>query len=194
MTVLRAFIALELPVTTQNAIQKQTTRLQKILGEDLVRWVPTHKIHITLKFLGEIAGSHVDFITQMLAREVDTHTEFDLQIGGLGCFPPTKRPRVIWIGLHAPGALASLQQGIESGAARLGYEKEARAFSPHLTIGRVKQDASVAEANKIPLTLESIQTGNIASARVDSVHLFKSDLKPTGSIYTRIFSAKLRAA
>jgi 2'-5' RNA ligase len=87
--------------------------------------------------------------------------------------------------------LASLQRGIEAGASRLGYEQEERDFSPHLTIGRVRQNASPLDLQKVRTALDTIQLGNIGIARVDSIHLFKSDLQPGGSIYTKLFSAPL---
>src|SRR5258706_2065856 len=194
MSVLRVFIAIELSTVTQDTIQKQTAHLRQALGDDLVRWVPTHNLHLTLKFLGDVATAHIDFLKQMLLHEVDPFTEFDIQLGGLGVFPTSKWPRVLWLGLHAPAVLASLQHNIESATARLGYKKEEHAFSPHLTIARVKQGAPSADLQKISPALESVQLGNIATARVDSVHLFKSDLKPAGSVYIKLFSAKLKAA
>jgi 2'-5' RNA ligase len=193
MSVVRAFIAIELPALAQETIDKQTARLQQTLGRDLVRWTPTHNIHITLKFLGDVAAAHIGFLKQMLTRELANHAGFDLQIGGLGSFPNSKRPRVLWLGLQAPPALLSLQRAIETAAVRLGHEKEERAFSPHLTIGRVKPNVAPMELQKIHSVLESVQLGNIATARVDSVHLFKSDLKPEGSVYTKLFTAKLQA-
>jgi len=194
MSVLRAFIAIELSRDTQDAIQKQTARLRGSLGDDIIRWIPVSNIHLTLKFLGDIADTHVDFLKQMLAHEVDSYSGFDMQIAGFGSFPTSKRPRVLWIGLHAPAALASIQRNIESGTTRLGYEKEERPFSPHLTIGRIKQNLSPDDLQKIRLGLESQPLGNIATGKVDSVHLFKSDLKPTGPVYTKLFSAKLKTA
>ena len=194
MSVLRAFIAIELSNETHNAIQDQTARLRDSLGPDLVRWIPISNIHLTLKFLGDIADTHVDFLKQMLAYEMDPYSGFDLQVGGLGAFPTSRQPRVLWIGLHAPAVLASIQRAIESGATRLGYEKEARPFSPHLTIGRIRQNVSPDDLHKIRVGLESQQLGNIATNRVDSVQLFKSELQPGGSVYTRLFSAKLKPA
>ena len=116
---------------------------------------------------------------------------FDLQIGGLGCFPNQRAPRVIWIGIHAPPALSSLQKSVEAGVARLGYEREPRAFSPHLTLGRVRQNANPADLPKVRDGLNSIQMGDMETARIDAVHLFKSELTPKGSIYTKLFSAPL---
>jgi RNA 2',3'-cyclic 3'-phosphodiesterase len=191
MSLLRAFIAIELPSHVCDAIKKQTTHLRQTLGNDLIRWVPTQNMHLTLKFLGDIATSHVDFLKQLLTREADSHPQFDLQLGGLGSFPNSRRPRLLWIGIHAPADLASLQKSVEAGASRLGYEQEERAFSPHLTIGRTRQSVSQPELQKIRAALDTIQLGNIGTAKVDSIHLFKSDLQPSGSIYTKLFSAPL---
>lgn len=191
MSQLRAFIAIEIPLDIQDAIQRQTARLRQTLGSDLVRWAPAQNMHLTIKFLGEIAASHVDFLKQMLAREADAHPQFDLQIGGLGSYPTSRRPRILWVGLHAPAGLTALQKSIEAGTSRLGYEQEELAFSPHLTIGRVRQNISPADLSKIRAAMDNIQLGNIGTARVDSVHLIRSELKPNGSVYTKLFSAPL---
>jgi RNA 2',3'-cyclic 3'-phosphodiesterase len=191
MSLLRVFIAIELSEQVCDAIQKQTTRLRQLLGNDLIRWVPTQNMHLTLKFLGDTATSHLDFIKQLLTREANSHQQFTLQLSGLGAFPNSRRPRLLWIGFHAPADLASLQKSIESGTTRLGYEQEERAFSPHLSIGRVRQNLSPPEMQKIRTALDTIQLGNIGLARVDFIHLYKSDLQPSGSIYTKLFSAPL---
>lgn len=191
MNQLRAFIAIELPQPIQEAIEKQTSRLRQAAGDGLVRWIPPQNIHLTLKFLGNIAASHMDFLKQLLHQTADSHQPFDVQIGGIGSFPNSKLPRVLWAGVHAPADLASLQKNIEAGAARLGYEKEARPFSPHLTLGRVRQGIDPRDLQKISAALNGIQIGNIGSARVDAVHLYKSELRPEGSLYTKLFSAPL---
>ena len=192
MSLLRVFIAIDLPAPVCSAIQKQTSRVRQVLGTEHVRWVPTQNMHLTLQFLGDTSTSHMDFLKQMLVREAGVHPQFDLQLGGLGAFPNRRNPRLLWIGIQAPPDLVSLQRSIESGAARLGYKKEEdRAFSPHLTIGRARQNAGPPEMQKIRTALDEIQLGNIGTARIDSVHLFKSDLQAGGSIYTKLFSAPL---
>lgn len=191
MSLLRAFIAIELPKNTLDAIEKQTARLRQTLGNDIIRWVPVQNLHLTLKFLGDTAASHVDFLKQLLIREAESHSQFNLQLGGLGSFPTSRRPRLLWIGIHAPADLTSLQKSIEAGTSRLGYEQEERPFSPHLTIGRTRQSINPPELQKIRAALGTIQLGNIGIARVDTVHLFRSDLQPGGSIYTKLFSAPL---
>jgi 2'-5' RNA ligase len=191
MSLLRSFIAIEIPTPVCDAIQKQTARLRQVLGNDIIRWIPTQNMHLTLKFLGDIATSHLDFLKQLLVREADSHPQFNLQLGGLGSFPTSRQPRLLWIGIHTPAELASLQKSIEAGTTRLGYDQEERAFSPHLSIGRVRQNVSPLDLQKIRVALDTIQLGNIGIARVDSIHLFKSDLQPSGSIYTKLFSAPL---
>jgi RNA 2',3'-cyclic 3'-phosphodiesterase len=188
----RAFIALDLPPAIQEAIEQQTSRLRKTLGDELVRWVAPHNLHLTLKFLGNVPNSHLDFIKRMLTQTADSHSAFDLQVSGLGSFPNSKRIRVLWVGIHAPAELASLQKSIESGTQRLGYEKEMRAFSPHLTLGRVRQTIDPKQLQTISQTLAMTQLGRIGIARVDSVHLYQSDLNSDGSVYTNLFSTPLR--
>jgi 2'-5' RNA ligase len=191
MGLLRAFIAIEIPVQLQNSIERHTSRLRQTLGDQIVRWVPAQNMHLTLKFLGDIATSHVEFIRQLIAQEAASHQEFELQISGLVSFPSSRRPSILWAGLHSPPELASLQKSIEAGALRLGYEKEERPFSPHLTLGRVRQNISPAEMQQVRNALGTIQLGNIGISRVDSIHLIKSDLFPSGSVYTKLFSAPL---
>lgn len=192
MNQIRTFIALDLPPAIQESIKKQTSRLRQTLGNDAIRWVPSHNMHLTLKFLGSIPVSHLDFIKRMLAQVADLHTQFDLQIGGFGSFPNSNRPRVLWVGIHTSTSLTSLQTMIEDGANRLGYEKEARPFSPHLTLGRVRQGTNGKELQRISNAISTIQLGKIGTARVDSVHLYQSNLNSEGSTYTKLFSTPLR--
>lgn len=192
MNQFRAFIAIDLPTPIQELIEKQTSRLRQAIGNDVVRWVTSENMHLTLKFLGNVSASHLDFLKQMLSQTASSHSQFDLQISGIGSFPNSKRPRVLWAGLHAPAALADLQRSIEAGTTRLGYEKEERAFSPHLTIGRVRQNIDTNSLQRISSALTNFQLGRIGTARVDSIHLYQSDLHREGSVYTKLFSAPLK--
>jgi 2'-5' RNA ligase len=192
MNQLRAFIAIDPPAPLQESIEEQISRLRQTLGKDVIRWVPARNMHLTLKFLGNTPATHLDFLKQMLSQAADSTPKFDLTIGGFGSFPTSNRIRVLWVGVHAPAALASLQREIEAGAARLGYEKDGRPFSPHLTVGRVRQGIDARNLQKIRDTITGFQLGRIGTAGVDSVHLYQSDLHADGSVYTRLFSAPLR--
>lgn len=189
---IRAFIAIELSESVRQAITKQTTRLRQYIGEELIRWVSLENIHLTLKFLGEVPSNHLGFIKQSLAQTAAPFSAFDLQIGGLGSFPNSKLPRVLWVGIHAPATLPTLHQNIEAAMDKLGYKKEERPFFPHLTLGRARQNISPTDSVKIRDALQAIQLGNIGTARVNSVHLIKSDLNSTGSEYTKLFSVNFK--
>jgi RNA 2',3'-cyclic 3'-phosphodiesterase len=191
MNLLRAFIAVDLPFEIRDAIGRVMTPLQKGIGS-IVRWVPMENMHLTLKFLGDVSPSNVEMISQMLQAEADLFNCFDLRLSGLGSFPNLKRPRVIFIGIQAPPTLESLQRGIESASRRLGYESEERGFSPHLTIGRLRQNVTASEQQATRRALEETRIDSLGTARVDSVHLYKSDLKPSGSVYTKLYSAPLK--
>jgi len=193
MSVIRAFVAIEIPVLIQEDLIKQTSRLRQTLGDDLIRWVPVQNMHLTLKFLGDIAASHLDFLKQSVSQIASTAIAFDLQIRGFGSFPNSKLPRILWAGLYAPAVLNDLQRSVESASVKLGYKKEDRAFSPHLTLARVRQNLSTSQIQQIRNAIEQFQLGNIGSARVDSIHLFKSDLAPAGATYTKLFSAGLQS-
>lgn len=193
MGLIRAFIAVDIPPAIQRNIQQVADRLRQPIG-DAVRWVPASNIHLTLKFLGDISPSSVDMLAQMLRAEADSCLAFDFTVGGLGSFPNSKRARVLWVGVQAPAGLEALQRGIESACARLGYESDPRPFSPHLTLGRVRDHIAASDQQKIQKTLEEAKIDSLGTARVDSVHLYKSDLKPGGSVYTKLFSAPLQTA
>lgn len=191
MSLLRAFIAVEIPSEIQLNVHKETSNFRKGI-DSLIRWVPSHNMHLTLKFLGDVSPKNVEFLVQMLRSEAGNIPCFDLHLAGLGSFPNLKRPRVLYVGIQAPAALGALQHGIESASRRLGYESEERPFSAHLTLGRVRQNITALEQQKIRRTLEGIQVDLLGTARVDSVHLYKSELNPGGSVYTRIYSAPLK--
>lgn len=192
MSLLRAFIAVEIPPKIHKEIENQTGHLRYNLNASLVRWVPTENIHLTLKFLGDISPSNVEMLARNLKAEANQHPFFEIQFKGLGVFPNPKRPRVLWIGIQAPAELAALHFGLEAALVKLGYPSEKRPFSPHLTIGRVKPNADPDGIQKIRTGLEETKVGTLGSAPVTAIHLFKSELKPSGAIYTRLYSAPLR--
>lgn len=191
MSLLRSFIAVEIPLEIQQNIYKATSKFRQEV-DALVRWVPPENMHLTLKFLGDVSPSNLEFLMHMLRSEAETISCFTMHVTGLGAFPSLKRPRVIYVGIHAPAVLEALHRGIESASRRLGYESEERPFSPHLTLGRVKQNVTALEQQKIRRCIEGTQVDVLGTASVDSVHLYKSELKPSGSVYTRLYSAPLK--
>jgi 2'-5' RNA ligase len=193
ISMLRIFIAVEVPPGIQNAIAQSTASLKEALPGRLVRWVAPQNVHLTLKFLGDVFSSNLERLAEALKGEAASHAPFPMSVGGLGAFPNPRRPRVIWIGLEAPPALDVLWRGVEAAVARLGYPAEGRPFSPHLTIGRVGQNGSVSDLQRIRSLLENTTVGAIGTFRVDTVHIFKSDLQSGGAVYTQLYALPLKS-
>jgi len=192
MDLARTFIAADIPPTIQKSIQQQVDNLRNMIGDTSVRWVPVRNIHITLNFLGDVSPANVDALTQIIRTEADTRHAFDINITGLGSFPSPKRARVLYIKIQASAELEALQRGIESACARVGFESKSRPFSPHLTIGRVRQRIPKSAQQKIYEILRDVKIDSLGIARVDSVYLYKSERKSSGAVYTRLFSASLQ--
>ena len=192
MPVIRAFIALELPKQIYQSLDQVISQLKNRLVGSAIRWTPADNIHLTLKFLGEISTTNVEILEKLLRAEAAGCSHFEISIGGLGAYPTIHNPRVIWVGVEAPSDLINLQRLIEAATERLGYMKEDRPFSAHLTLGRVSRSAAPRDARLIGEVLESTKVGFLGAAHIGAVYLFKSDLRTTGSIYTKIYSAPLR--
>jgi 2'-5' RNA ligase len=190
MNLLRAFIAIEIPSEIKKAIAAETAFLQTNTNH-AVRWVSAENTHLTLKFLGEISPANVEMLSQAIQAECSSLASFEITVSGLGCFPNARRPRVIWIGLLIPPDLNKLQYKIEAATSRLGYAPEEKPFSPHLTIGRVRDQANVNELKQLHASLESTAIGTLGTFTANVVHLFKSDLQPSGPVYSHLFSARL---
>jgi 2'-5' RNA ligase len=190
---LRAFIAIELPAEIQEAIAHNTAGLKKALPKPLVRWVVEQNVHLTLKFLGDVSPANLELLAEALKVEAAQHDHFTMSVGGLGAFPNVRRARLVWIGLEVPAELAMLQRCVEGVATRLGYPAEERSFSPHLTLGRVGQTVSGGDQAKIRSALEACRVGPLGTVKVDAVHIFKSDLQPSGSVYTHLYALPLKS-
>mgnify|MGYP001182129787 CR=1 FL=1 len=138
---MRCFIAIELP----EAIRSRLRGLQDHLNglSPIVRWTRPEQIHLTIKFLGEVPDDRIAQVCSTTVEVAAAHAAFRLQVRGAGCFPPYGNPRVLWAGLHEPpDNLLRLHRDLDAALARLGYPPENRAFSPHLTIGRVREGRS----------------------------------------------------
>lgn len=194
MSVIRAFIAIELTAEIQTRLDETTAMFKSQLEGVPVRWVPASNIHLTLKFLGDVSVANIKILTDILRTEVAGHRPIEVSVGGAGAFPNLKRPRVIWVGVEAPADLTAIQSGIETAMAKLGYPRENRPFSPHLTIGRVSRNANLENTRSISKVLESSRVSFLGATCVQEICLFRSDLKPSGAVYTRIFEAPLSQA
>ena len=190
---LRSFVAVEIPALIQSALARSIAPLQEVLPNQLIRWVAPRNVHLTLKFLGDVSPVNLERLAEALRTEASVHETFAMSAGGLGAFPSPRRARIIWIGLEAPTALMDLMRSVDSVAARLGYASEDHPFSPHLTIGRVRQNASGSDLQRIRTALEGAVVGRLGSVHVDALHIFKSDLQPGGSVYTHLYKLPMKS-
>jgi 2'-5' RNA ligase len=189
---LRTFIAIELPHHIQAQIRQQQQSLAQILEDPPIRWVKPESIHLTIKFLGEISPEKAKEIGLGLGAEVKDYPATKVVVGGLGCFPNFNRPRVVWIGLREDrNTIQSLQTHLEQWLEHLGFDPEKRGFSPHLTIGRVHRSVNNRQRRNLGDQIQSYPIQQLGEFTVQAVHLFKSDLKPTGAVYTQLATGSL---
>lgn len=185
---IRTFIALELPREVKSLLQEVQQELIRL--KIRARWVRPENIHLTLKFLGDINPDDVDRISDALIGAVADISTLALSIRGIGVFPGIKRPRVIWVGLGGDvQELFALQSGIEAGLDAVGFPKEKRAFKAHLTLGRIKQAVKPDVIRQMMRQHASISAEEFTC---DQVTLFKSDLKPSGAVYTELKKIELK--
>ena len=192
MEQIRAFIAIELSEDILSAIADLQRQLKKQVPEGTVRWVKPGGIHLTLQFLGDVPAVKINSIAQALTAACAPFHPFSVTVGGLGCFPNAKRPRVTWVGVDEPtGTLAALQKAIERAMVPLGFTPERRAFHPHLTLGRTKRQATRDQAQALGTLITTTQIPFLGQMNVRQVCLIRSDLRPTGAVYTRLAAAPL---
>lgn len=191
MEVIRAFIAVNLSPDILDRIEQVALDLKTRMDSVPIRWVPIENIHLTLKFLGNVSTANLEILKDILGKVVSSHHESDISVGGIGVFPKPHNPRVVWVGMEVSQELIALQHNIEIETARLGYSREHRPFSPHLTFGRVSRNASTQDVHIIAEILEKYKVGFLGATRVRTVYLYRSDLKPEGAEYTPIYTAAL---
>ncbi len=175
----RCFIAIELPDDVKSIISGLQQSLQK-KGAD-IRWVRTENIHLTLKFLGDIEIERADSIMNVIKGTCKDHNCFSIEIKGIGTFPAGKTPRVLWAAVNNNEELLKLQAGIDRDAAFLGFSREKRGFSPHLTLGRFR---SSRDKNALMDNIEIMKYESFGQFDVRSIYLIKSELKPSGAVYS----------
>ena len=195
MTTARTFIAIELDDELKDKLGHLQDRLRAQLSPHSVRWVHPRGIHLTLKFLGDTPLEKVEEVQAALAQASAEAGPFSFTVAGLGCFPNTRRPRVVWVGVQElTGSLVRLRDAVEDRVAPLGFPTEGRRFSPHLTLGRVQRRASKSEVRELGEVVAAHTTGVLDEMVVTAVSYIKSDLRPSGAVYTTLAEVKLKGA
>ena len=185
---IRAFIAIAVEPALAAEVKKVQQRLSSPAG--VVRWINQEQLHLTLQFLGNVAAGQSDALAAALHRACDQAAPFHLALEGAGCFPNTKSPRVVWIGIQGDlEPLRKLQEQIAQETKKFGDHGGERAFQPHLTIGRVK--ASGVEGRKASQAIELVTVPKLGDWIVHHVLLVQSELSPDGARYTTLAAVAL---
>lgn len=190
---MRLFIALALPAEVRAELAAQQDDLRASLGHDgrAVRWTDVEALHLTLCFLGESDESLVGSILPIVAQSAPAIAPLSLRLERAGAFPNARRPQTLWCGvggdLHALGAA---QRRLAEGLEPLGFAADKRRYAPHLTLGRVRREASSAQVAAIGAALGALASPSPLSWRCGPTILFQSTLTPNGSIYTPLSSSE----
>ena len=182
----RTFIALEI----KENIKELLASVQQKIGSEIggIKWVKPKNMHLTLKFLGSTREDKIEDISDILENAAGGLTRFNVSVSGLGAFPSSNNPKVIWAGLKADDVLYKLQKDIDISLESLGFAREKRPFSLHLTIGRVRDSRA---KKKLRDVFEQVRT-EPGSFEAENITFYKSDLMPGGPVYTVLKSVKLR--
>ena len=199
---IRTFLAVELADPLRMALSRLQLDLKQRLAREISKdarlsWVQPASIHLTVKFLGDVDEQSVAPMREAIGRAVASHRAINVPLERLGVFPRLQQPRVLWVGPsdtweagEAAQRLASLHRAVDDCCVALNLAPDTRPLSPHLTVARIKEgERSVGQAlagsgvMDRPLALDPLVIGSIV--------LMKSDLKPTGSVYTKIWEVKV---
>jgi RNA 2',3'-cyclic 3'-phosphodiesterase len=184
---LRTFIAVEIPENIISGIRDLQQDL-KAFGVD-IRWIRPENIHLTLKFLGDVPAADIDNIFEVISGTAEGISSIPLQAKGIGVFPGVKRPRVLWVGLTGQlELLTRLQKILDANLKGIGFPPEKRPFEGHLTIGRIKTKSDSKIFVDALMAFRSFESETFVA---DRIVLFKSELKPSGAVYTDLASATL---
>lgn len=187
MAKIRVFICIELPEQIKEKLAEIQDELRPFSRG--VRWTKPTGIHLTLKFLGDVDEEKIDEIADAVSNVCNGISSLELNLGDSGAFPNFKRPRVYWIGIEEPtGQLLALQADIEKELEKFGYAKENRKFFPHLTLGRVKFPDRLMDIHQ-KLDQYSLDRFNFTA---HEIIVMKSDLQPSGAVYTPLRRIKLK--
>ena len=185
---LRTFVAVEINAAVRQRAEELIEQLRSA-GAD-VKWVAAHNLHLTLKFLGDVATQESPRVCDAVARGAAEVEPFELEVRGAGAFPNTRRPRTLWLGVGSgEQQMVALHDKVERPLEKLGFRPEHRRHQPHLTIGRIRRGGpGVTELGQLLQQHADYAAGRV---KVSQVVVFSSQLGPGGPTYEALSRAKL---
>lgn len=191
MDVIRSFIAIDLPASVRAELASLVEKL-KARQHPFVKWVEPENMHLTIKFLGNVAVDSIPQIVDAMSTVARCHYPFELQVTGTGAFPNWQRPQVVWVGVRGQlDRLNGLQKELEAVLSPLGFPPEPRAFSAHLTLGRLRERVTADERRRFAQFAQNVKFETNLSFEVNAIRLMRSQLTPAGPIYSELARVKL---
>jgi RNA 2',3'-cyclic 3'-phosphodiesterase len=191
MDVVRSFIAIDLPTDVRAGLTSLEDRL-KARRHPFVKWVDPESMHLTLKFLGNVTVDSIPQIVEAMSGVGQAHSPFKLQVAGTGAFPNWERPQVVWVGVGGESdKLSALHRELESALSPMGFTPEARSFSAHLTLGRLRDRVTTDDRRRFAEFAQKISFEASRPFEVNAIRLMRSQLTPTGPIYSEQAAVRL---
>ena len=184
---MRLFIAINFTAKDRRSMYSAGRKLRD--AELPVRWVDTDQLHMTLKFLGEVRPERAGKVQAAVARVAEKSEPFTMAVRGAGAFPTMRRPKVIWLGADASPELRCLKHDLEWELAPQGFEREVRAFHPHITLGRATKEARAGDFRGFEALVDAMDYEREITVR--NVDLMESCLSAKGPRYEKLLSARL---
>lgn len=187
MNLIRTFVAIKIPV--EQTLQDVWADLRNKFDSSQVKWVDHQALHLTLFFLGDTPENDVEVIGKDMSNLLKDQGSFKLEIKGLGYFGSNASPRIIWVGVERSADLIAIKRAATRVMGDYGYMDDQRAFNPHITLGRVK---NIKNPQSLIMSMHGYQDFLFQQTEVSGIIHFKSDLKPSGPVYTPLTLIKLQ--
>jgi 2'-5' RNA ligase len=182
---IRSFLAFELPPQIRHVLSDVFEKLKKTSLD--ARWVRPEGIHLTVIFMGDTREEDISPISEFTGGVCSRYGPFTMALNGMGCFPNSRNPRVLWLGVEGTlERMSRFRDEMQRGLTPFGIQQEKRDFRPHLTLGRFKKPPK--KASDLEKLLSENRGLTSPACSLNELILFKSDLRPGGAVYTKMRS------
>lgn len=182
---IRSFLAFELPEDIKTIVTRVSGEVRKSSLD--VRWVRPESIHLTMVFMGDVQSEQIPSMGESVGAVCANHASFTISLKPMGCFPNSRNPRVVWLGIDGDlERMSRFKDDLQSALSPFGIKEEERAFKPHLTLGRFKKPAK--SPTELEQMLAKYRELSSPACSLNELVFFRSDLKPGGAVYTEMSS------
>lgn len=188
---MRTFVAIDFSAEIREKIGEIINYFKTQTPDYALKWVEPQNLHMTIKFLGEVSEGHLQAIKDVLADNLKGKSAFEIEVTGMGMYPSTQKPRVIWLGIEGSEPLKDIHKSLDLALQKVSIPPDKRGLSPHLTIGRVRKNVETLIVQDIGKTLSQFKIDSLGKYTIDKIVLYKSTLTPKGPIYDPLLSIPL---